>query len=390
MTTSEKQKSNIFSKQFKNTQKSTFKDGQRLSNCHDMHECRRPKRLRSHRERNRMRGCGKTAPKLGAQPQQGHRGSTDRTRVHSCCHHSRRNAPPSGAVAAAKEPSVITENRLIGHQGLFNHEVKSIDIERLLSEQRKMEKSQWGGSAAAHWSSAPHGSVAGDMEKSEHQEVGASRPHDELRDKEKGQIQRLAPTLEDGPHPVLSEPSSESCNSPFSAPKVKVRTAKIRNAQHLTPVTDGGTKLACTAQRGETRASDRNTNDPVSPEEGTPKKQACPGLRSQTYSLSPVEPPSSRSAENIDVHHPSPEPGGGVARSVATLAAALCHRLKFPFLKQRSLVEESRQVLLNALQERVGPPAQENLLQGWSCGSRGAPHQEEATGPKGMRITVLI
>ncbi|KAJ0065894.1 hypothetical protein NL108_000128, partial [Boleophthalmus pectinirostris] len=38
------------------------------------------------------------------------------------------------------EPSVITDRRLIGHHGLFNHEVKSIDIERLLSEQRKHDR----------------------------------------------------------------------------------------------------------------------------------------------------------------------------------------------------------------------------------------------------------
>ncbi|XP_011604240.2 proline-rich protein 19 isoform X2 [Takifugu rubripes] len=393
MTSSEKQKYNIFNKQFKNTEKSTFKDGKHFSNFHNMHECRKLKRLKSHRERNRIRGCGKKAPKFCSPHRQcRHRSSKDMAYFHSCCHHSsRRNAPSSCTAAVTKEPSVITESRLIGHQGLFNHEVKSIDIERLLSEQRKMERSKLAESTAPHWSSASRGSMAGDTEKLvlfEHKDVGASKSHDELCDKEKGKSQRLAPTLEDRPHQVPPEPSSESCKSPSSAnhsDQVKVRRVKLRQAQHLTSVKDRETQLLSTAQRQETKTSDRNANETVSSEECTPKNQECAGLHSQTYSLSPVRPPSSRSAENVDLHHTSGEPGCSVAPSVGTLAAALCHRLKFPFLKQRSLVEESRQVLLNALQERDGPQVQENLLQGWTCysfdssGEKAALHQEEAT-----------
>lgn len=372
-----------------------------------MHECRKLKRLKSHRERNQIRGCGKKDPKFCSQHQQCHHlSSKDMTHFHSCCHHSsRRNAPSSSTVAVTKEPSVITENRLIGHQGLFNHEVKSIDIERLLSEQRKMEKSKLEETNTPQWSSASHGCMAGDTEKLVlfgHKEFGASKSHDELCDKEKGKIKGLAPTLEDRPHQVLSEPSSESCKSPFSANhsnQIKVRTVKIRKAQHLTSVRDRETKLLSTAQREETKTSDRNANETVSSEECTPKNQECPGLHSQPYSLSPVEPPRSRSAGNVDLHHTSREPDCSVAQSVGTLAAALCHRLKFPFLKQRSLVEESRQVLLNTLQERDGPQVQENLLQGRSCynfdssGKKGALQQEEATadqdeakGPKGMLV----
>lgn len=396
MTTAEKQKSNIFNKQFKNTEKSGFKDGEHLSNHHNMHECRKLKRLKSHRERNQMRGCGKKAPKFCPQHQQcHHRGSKDMTHVHSCCRHSsRRTAPSSRTVAVTKEPSVITENRLTGHQGLFNHEVKSIDIERL-SQQRNMGRGRLEETTAARWSTASHGSVAGDTEKSvpfEHKEVGASASHRELCGKEKGKIQRLAPTLEDRPHQVLPEPSSEGCRSPFSANhsnQVQVRTVKIGAAQHLTSVGDRETKLLSAAQRDKTKTCDGNANERLSSEECTPENQECPGLRSQTHSLRPAEPPGSRSA---DLRHTS-----SVAQSVGTLAAALCHRLKFPFLKQRSLVEESRQVLLNTLQERDGPQVQEDLLPGWTCfGSSGrkgalhqedaAAHQDEAKGPKGMLV----
>uniref|UniRef100_A0A3B4WBI7 Uncharacterized protein n=1 Tax=Seriola lalandi dorsalis TaxID=1841481 RepID=A0A3B4WBI7_SERLL len=74
-----------------------------------------------------------------------------------CCH------CPSlfpNVIPASHEPSIITDSRLIGHHGLFNHEVKSIDIERLLSEQGKLEKSgqktQKKNHAISHPSSTTH------------------------------------------------------------------------------------------------------------------------------------------------------------------------------------------------------------------------------------------
>ncbi|KAJ8388827.1 hypothetical protein AAFF_G00125830 [Aldrovandia affinis] len=54
---------------------------------------------------------------------------------HSCSH-SRPLRPPSKEnvltmAEHGQEPCIITDGRLIGHRGLFNHEVKSVDIERL-------------------------------------------------------------------------------------------------------------------------------------------------------------------------------------------------------------------------------------------------------------------
>uniref|UniRef100_A0A3Q3CBZ0 Uncharacterized protein n=1 Tax=Haplochromis burtoni TaxID=8153 RepID=A0A3Q3CBZ0_HAPBU len=58
------------------------------------------------------------------------------------CNESRlvRNPPFPSVVRSVQEPSIITDGRLTGHHGLFNHEVKSIDFERLLSEQPKLEE----------------------------------------------------------------------------------------------------------------------------------------------------------------------------------------------------------------------------------------------------------
>lgn len=394
MTTSEKHKlSSSFNKQFKNTEEGTFKDGTYLLHFNNRHKCHKMKRLKSQRERNQMRGCGKNVSKSSLQHQHCHcLSSKDIAHFHSSSHHSsRRDAQCSSAITVMKELSIITENRLIGHQGLFNHEVKSIDIERLLSEQRKMEKiSLQEKKNATPCLSSPSQvptplsivDVVGDTEKwvlFEDKSFGTSKPHDEFCDKEKDNIQRLAHTLEELPCQVLQEPSSESCNSN----QIKIGTVKNSKAKHVTTVNDRETKLMSTSKRKNTKRSERNAKETISSMEHMPNSQECSGLHTQTCSLSPVKPPRSSSAENFDLHQKRRDPCCSVSHSVCTLAAGLCNRLKFPFLKKRSLVEESRQVLLNALQERDGPQLQENLRQVWGCLSfdssvkNGSLHQEE-------------
>uniref|UniRef100_A0A3B4B2J0 Uncharacterized protein n=1 Tax=Periophthalmus magnuspinnatus TaxID=409849 RepID=A0A3B4B2J0_9GOBI len=102
----------------------------------DIHQSQhRMKRLRTRKERNQIRDERKSCHHY-----YNHHTSKDVCYVHQCCHSSLDAF--TNIVPVAHEPSVITDSRLIGHHGLFNHEVKSIDIERLLSEQRKLDKSE--------------------------------------------------------------------------------------------------------------------------------------------------------------------------------------------------------------------------------------------------------
>ncbi|XP_051921111.1 uncharacterized protein LOC127600515 [Hippocampus zosterae] len=95
------------------------------------------KRLRSRKERSQTRGRKDCCQlKMGRCHLDG---GLDVRHLHGCCRHGRRRdgaSPPPPplceALAPTQEASVITEARLIGHRGLFNREVKSIDIERLL------------------------------------------------------------------------------------------------------------------------------------------------------------------------------------------------------------------------------------------------------------------
>lgn len=392
ITTSEKEKlSNVFSKPLKNLY---------LSHFNKMHECRKMKRLKSHRERNQIRGYGKKTSKCSSQHHHcRHLARKDMAHFHSCCHggyhhSSRRDASSSSVIPVSQEPNIITESRLIGHQGLFNHEVKSIDIERLLDEQRKMEKSkaQEKKKAMSHPCSASRvpfpfcviDCMAGDTEKLvlfEDKPDDASKADDEVGDKEKDRIQGLAHTLEQR-QKGLPELSSESCKSTFlteCSAQIKNEAVESRKTKHFTSVKDRETQLMSNVNNN---TSDKNAKETISSLEQTPKNQVLPGLHTQTSSLSPVKPSSSNSGNN---NHRGRDPRCGVSQSVCAVAAGLCRSLTFPFLKKRSLVEESRRVLLNALQERHGPQLQENILRVCSCLSfdsnitKGSLNQEETT-----------
>lgn len=335
MTSKKEMLSNIFSKPFKNLH---------VFHLNKMHQCHKMKRLKSHRERNRIRGYGKKTSKCSSQHHHcRHLSRKDITHFHSCCHSgchrsSRRDTSTSSVIPVSQEPNIITESRLIGHQGLFNHEVKSIDIERLLGEQQKMEESkeQEKKKATPHpcsasWVPFPFcviDCMVGDTEKLEDKSDEASKAHNEVGDKEKDPIQGLAHTLEQSPQQFLSEVSTESCKSTFltdHSTQIKDEMGKSRKTKHVTSVKDSNNS------------------------------------------------------------HRRRDPHCSVSQSVCAVAAGLCRSLKFPFLKKRSLVEESRRVLLNALQERHGPQLQENILRVCSCLSfdsnvtKGSLNQEETT-----------
>lgn len=336
------------------------------------------KHLKSHRERNRMRGNGKKASKSKSHHRHCHcLTSKDTVNFHTCCQSgrrcpSRKDAPFSTAFPVAQEPSIITGSRLIGHQGLFNHEVKSIDIERLLSEQRKLEKSaqevQVSNCAVSHPSSTSHITspfCTDDCSVSETEAAvklegkadTATKAHDDFHEKEKNNSQELDLTPEQRPQHTLPEHSSGSSNSTFLSKHIPLKVAAIKSRK-TKPVTVKGPEISSL--------------------EHMPNDQESSGLHTQAHSLSPspVKPSSSSNADNFDVHLRR-QNTDCVSRAVSALSAGLCSHLEFPFLERRSLVAEGRMVLLKALQESHGPQLKGNLLQVQRCLSFGTNPKKE-------------
>lgn len=281
-----------------------------------------------------MRGGGKDASK---------------TKLHhhhyphrSSCHCRRKDSSFPDVILASQEPSVITDNRLLGHHGLFNHGVKSIDIERLLSQQRKQEKS-------------------------ENQEKGAIHTCDCCKKEKKISQGSDESDVTPGQRPQQEmDPSSGSCKGTFSSKHSSLDAVTVKSKKTHSVMSERGrkSKPSSTGDRDGVKTSKKKLKKCItSTLEYTPKKQKPPVQQTQAHGLSPspLQLSSSSSTKSSEIQHRRQDPSS-VSKSVSEVAAWLCDSLHFPFLKRRNLVTESRGLLLKALQKRHGPRLQENLL----------------------------
>ncbi|XP_061919888.1 uncharacterized protein si:dkey-250k15.4 isoform X1 [Entelurus aequoreus] len=282
------------------------------------------KRLKSRKERSQMRGVGKEA-----KPHQHHchhPSSQDVAHLNNC-RHSQCCAPRrecSEVPPPTQEPSIITTARLIGHHGLFNHEVKSIDIERLLLEQQNK--------------------VPGEAEAHKKKKKAASTSHNAENDPfEKGD--------------ACEKKILQCCNS---------------QASDITPGQQQQRHSSASGESSKAHKNSGETNLPfqepmektppqiVSSEEHTPKNQGPLDCQPPVLIISPSAhwPHSSVTVETgTDAQREDL-----VSKSVSSLGQRLCATLRFPFMRRRDLVTESKEVLLHALQEAHGPHLQQNLL----------------------------
>lgn len=355
-------------------------DGKHLVRCSKTHGHFKMKRLKSHRERNQMRGCGEKGSKSKSHHHHCRRHTSKETAfVRKCCHSSchclsRRDAPFPNVVAAAQEPSIITDSRLIGHQGLFNHEVKSIDIERLLSEQRRLEKRghemQKMNNAVSHTSlkhqiTSPVSTddcLAADNDLALPHKTKpdpAMKARDTLKDVKKNS-QGPDHTPEQRPQQQM-DLSSGGCKSTFSKrSSLDLVVGQSRTTKPDMPETGKESQQTLTVDQ-ET-FNKKVKGHMTSTLEHTPQSQASPIHNTQAHILSPSSLKFStlNAADSFDAHHRRKDPDH-VSQSVRTVAASLCECPLFPYLKGRSLLAESRGILLKVLQERHGPQLQENL-----------------------------
>ncbi|XP_074509269.1 proline-rich protein 19 [Sebastes fasciatus] len=376
-------------KQLKTTDRNCFSVNRFTADCKCLNHYSKTdrkhkmKRLRSRKERSQMRGGGKEASKTISHHHHHcrHQSSKDMTHVQNCCHYpSRRDTPFPNVIPAAQEPSIITDSRLIGHHGLFNHEVKSIDIERLLSEQRKVEKSgqQDKNNGTSHPSSTSHipsPLSTNDLLGADTDEVlpfETKAAHDDSRKKEKEISKGSDITPGQRPQQLL-DLSSESFKS-ISSSRHRSNVVIIKSKNTVMSEKGRESQLTPTVVRKNVKTLNRKVKaHMISALEHTPTKQESPVHQTQAHGLSPspIQLSSSHTADSFDKRHRRQDPGC-VSKSVSAVAAGLCGCLQFPLLRRRNLVAESREVLLKALRQRHGPRLQENLLEVRRCLSFGA------------------
>ncbi|XP_061530306.1 uncharacterized protein si:dkey-250k15.4 isoform X2 [Phycodurus eques] len=313
--------------------------------CHADTSKRKIKRLRSRKERSQTRGVGGSKdackPVKAYQHPCHHQGSLDIGHLHSCCHHARRRniTPPplSDTHVPTQEASVITTARLIGHRGLFNHEVKSIDIERLLlgkkgrkvKEKKAKEKKETKAKATSPFVSSD---ASGPDE-----EAQAAEAHDG-RDK-KSHTSEMTPD------------QREQDRSSFAS---------------------SGEALAAKSRKVEPREKPSSFAERTLPRKKPtdPQRPPRPILRRTVAVEREVDARAQRE--------------GIASESIGAVAQRLCDALCFPLMKKRDPVAESREVLFRALRETHGQHLHQNLLRihsgtGLHPHPRRAVHKPKAT-----------
>ncbi|XP_041708392.2 uncharacterized protein LOC121542869 [Coregonus clupeaformis] len=426
----------VFSKHLKSTDKTCSPTNRFTPHCcsssHTKNteaqnsQTNKTKRLKTRKERSQVNRGGS---KCRSHHHNQHQSGKEKDHCHGCCQSSsrpppRRDAPFARVFPAGQEHSIITINRLIGHHGLFNHEVKSIDIERLLSEQKKLEKfGQHGGRGKTTAtlpplppsSSLPFSSPVPDSDVAE---VAVSNNDEEAPDK--GRVERVVAKSSTTVHKrdecksnsesrlfkCSHRDTQEDLRRKFTSIQVcqEENVASHSNSQEsgITPEQRQTHHSGLTSSEGDvvTLSSTESPSSVVRTKSKWPRPVVCETVMSPSGKNENERPPYTRAKVKPTVltleqtpknHEPilphtqpfRPSPNitvssfparGGSSESsdnqtqqtvpnpVSVVAARLCRSLQLPLLRRRHLVAESREVLLQALQERHGPQLQENLL----------------------------
>ncbi|XP_029600740.1 uncharacterized protein LOC115183903 [Salmo trutta] len=358
------------------------------------------KRLKTHKEKDPCHGCCQS----------------------SSCPPPRRDALLARVFPTGLLPSIITNNRLIGHHGLFNHEVKSIDFERLLSEQRKLEKlGQRGGrgKTTATLPPLPPSSSLSFSSPGPDSDVGEVAVPDNVEEAPvEGRVERVVAksstkankcdecrsTSESRLFKCSHGDTQEDFRRKFTSIQVclEKNVASHSNSQEsgITPgqthhsgltssegdvVTLSSTESPSRVVRNKSKGPRPVVRETLLSPSGKNENERPPDTRAevkpvvltleQTPKINGLILPHTqpfRPSPNITVSS-FPARGGSsessdnqmqqtVTNPVSVVAARLCRSLQLPLLRRRHLVAEGREVLLQALRERHGLQLQENLL----------------------------
>lgn len=337
------------------------------------------KRLKTRKERSQIKGGWKETSKIKTHHHPClSQSNADMAHLHNC-RHACCHPPFPSVVPSAQEPSIITDSRLIGHHGLFNHEVKSVDIERLLSEQQKLEENEQTKKntiSISHLSSASHncapfssdGLLGADTDVTSLGKKAdpASKEHIDCQGKEKKTLQFDAQQSDVTPGQRPQQQLARSCESFQSSHSSKhsflnVATTKTKEACAMSE-NCRESLLTSIVDRDNMKTLNTKKKHVISILEQTPENQESPvqQIKSHSLSTSPLKLSSSPTTDSCRIQDRRKDPEY-VTKCVSAVAAQLCDGLKLPLMKRRNLLSESRKVLLKSLQKRHGPWLQENL-----------------------------
>lgn len=373
------------------------------------------KRLKTIKQRNLIREQSTNRPNQSHQHCE--RGSKDKGPCRECqeCQCSRslsfcKKEKPVAKPFSLQKPSIITEGRLTSIRGLFSHEVRSVDIERLVKDkkhQKHIEKQQ--GQSTASNSPSPFGVIPHTTPLaviSETNEEGISAcANKDLKSKMLEQTDCLQTNLEGTiprtvqsgdrkhnsaqSHATTARPGNPSgqkgiqeaviLSSTESEPIHRSVSVKVSQSDHK----DIANKKSTHDQKQVNRATaaidvqhafvnNKRLDTPVGSNSDSSQFDASPVV----FTLfSPTLDRERRALQNVSqlrkpVFSPKEE-------ALSKLAARLCQDLgSFPLQRCCPLLTECRKVLLDQLQERHGSQLQHSL-----CRLHSQPSAEESCSP---------
>ncbi|CAL9705202.1 unnamed protein product [Knipowitschia caucasica] len=357
ISSSKEKASKVFYKKIKPASKDALPSGKvgadcKCGKCSNSESQQRLKRLRTRKERDHLRDGRKQAPRArSCLHYHSHQTSNDLSYVHQCCTNTSDALPH--VVPVTHEHSVITDSRLIGHHGLFNHEVKSFDIERLLSEQRKLNRS-------------------GKLKENRNSNVSAIETEllIDFSDKETTSKALQTPEIEVSKQ---QEKKTIESNSQGSELTPGQRTKKTLISS--TETTKNNCSDVITVNKEALPVYESNSDSHQIPRNFSENKNIIPGslssfievtprnTNSESTPPQPSSPPIARAPSCLKTQQIEDDPeADSVAMSVKAIAASLCSSISFSLLGRKSLVAESREGLVKVMQKRHGHQLRSNIL----------------------------
>ncbi|XP_054903901.1 uncharacterized protein LOC129371361 [Poeciliopsis prolifica] len=365
---SSSEKNYLYNNQSKATDKkccATALTGDSKYSNHERDKRHKTKRLRTRKERCQMRADRRDTSKHKSHHHHCFSQSKKKNPFYSNNHHSCHSATRKNTQilsTVSQEPSIITESRLLGHHGLFNHEVKSINIERVLSEQSKLEQSEEktnDNNNTPYLSSTPHnpivlssyGLLGADTDVPDKKKAKTgSKTNDDSQDIEMTNLQFSNPGADITSSQRLHQQLPSSCESLKSTNQSKSRF-KTTKTKHTESCMSGMDK-ALHPKPLDTKDKIKTVNKTINEDQDS---------SSQTdYLVSSPLHVTSVSADNFDQQNLHQDPNN-VWKTTHEVAELLSEWLHLPVPNRRNLSSKTREVLLKTLQERHGPHLQANL-----------------------------
>ncbi|XP_072536831.1 proline-rich protein 19 [Salminus brasiliensis] len=323
------------------------------------------KRLKTRKERNQIRG-----PYISSFFQShGKRGSQDKAQSCGCQEsHSGhfRNRPrkdkPVAKPFLPRRPSIITDGRLTSMKGLFSHEVRSVDIERLVADRRSRNQGENHQVEAPASNSPPCQSpspfslrpeisrcVQGDQKSPKKSKRSRNELTSKQTDHFKGNAEEHA-----------EEHSTQACKEAVERVVGSRRKSNKKETEHTVPSSAESEDLF---QSFSTPDKANKSDPPVPPREQqeeqastttTAMDQQQGSHHTLTRSSQPDSAVRSGSPPALAVKGQQKKPGAQTTReAVGRLAARLCQTLRSPPSRRRCpLLTECIEVLQQTLEER--------------------------------------